>query len=457
MRFVDVDIDPGNGKGRHLNTEYSAPRSPFASILRVTGGNFLEMYDFMIFGYYSTSIAKAFFPNKSEFTGLMLSLATFGAGFLMRPLGAIVLGGYSDRHGRRAGLLLTLTLMAFGTLSIACTPGYATIGIAAPLIVLLGRLLQGLSAGAELGGVSVYLAEIAPPHRKGLYVSWQSASQQLAVIFAAVLGMALSYKIAPAAMDAWGWRVPLWIGCALVPFLFWIRSSLAETEQFLARRKRFTMPEILRSLVKNWRIVLIGTMLTALTTTAFYMITAYTPTYGARTLHLERSSTLLVTLCVGVSNFILLPVMGRLSDSIGRRPLLFACTALVLLTAYPALAWLVQSPSFDRLLAVELWLSVLYASYNGAMVVYLTEIMPLDVRSTGFSLSYSLATAVFGGYTPAICTYLIHRTNNGAVPGAWLSVAASLALVAAVCTMRMAGLRKEERHGGTVRTASVQG
>jgi MFS family permease len=420
----------------------------------VTSGNFLEMYDFMIFGYYSTAIAKAFFPTKSEFVGLMLSLATFGAGFLMRPLGAIVLGGYSDRHGRRAGLLLTLTLMAFGTLSIAATPGYAAIGLAAPLIVLLGRLLQGLSAGAELGSVSVYLAEIAPPHRKGLYVSWQSASQQLAVIFAAVLGMVLSYKLAPAAMNAWGWRVPLWIGCAVVPFLFWIRSSLAETEVFLARRKRLAMPDILRSLMKNWRIILIGTMLTTLTTTAFYMITAYTPTYGATALHLARSSTLTVTLCVGVSNFIMLPLMGRLSDSIGRRPLLFTCTALVLLTAYPALLWLVQRPTFSRLLAVELWFSLLYASYNGAMVVYLTEIMPLDVRSTGFSLSYSLATAIFGGYTPAICTYLIHRTKNGAVPGIWLSIAALLALVAAVCTTRMSGLRKEERHTSVLARAT---
>ncbi len=403
------------------------------------------MYDFMIFGYYSTSIAKAFFPNRSEFTGLMLSLATFGAGFLMRPLGAIVLGGYSDQHGRRSGLLLTLALMAFGTLSIACTPGYATIGIAAPLIVLLGRLLQGLSAGAELGGVSVYLAEIAPENRKGLYVSWQSASQQVAVVFAAVISLVLSQQLAPVAMDKWGWRVPLWIGCAVVPFLFWIRSSLEETQTFLARKKRFSMPEILYSLVSNWKIVLIGTMMTTLTTTAFYMITAYTPTYGANALHLARSSTLVVTLCVGISNFVMLPLMGRLSDSVGRRSLLFACTGLVLLTAYPALAWLVQAPSFDRLLLVELWLSVLYASYNGAMVVYLTEIMPIDVRSTGFSLSYSLATAIFGGYTPAICTYLIHVTNNRAMPGAWLSVAAVCALAAVSATLLITGLRKEVR------------
>ena len=419
--------------------------SPLSAILRVTSGNFLEMYDFMVFGYYSTWIAKTYFPNRSEFAALMLSLATFGAGFLMRPLGAVVLGSYADRHGRRAGLLLTLLLMAAGTLSIACTPGYATIGLAAPLIVLLGRLLQGLSAGAELGSVSVYLSEIAPPHRKGLYVSWQSASQQLAVIAAAVLGLVLAEKLSPAAMEAWGWRVPLWLGCALIPFLFWIRSSLEETAPFLARKKRTSTPEIFRSLRLNWRIVVIGAMLTAFTTTAFYMITAYTPTYGISTLHLERRSALLVTLCVGLTNFILLPVMGSLSDRIGRRPLLLLCTLLAILTGYPALSWLTAAPSFHRLLLVELWLAVLYASYNGAMVVYLTEVMPADVRSTAFSLAYSLATAVFGGYTPAICTYLIHVSNNKAVPGAWLATAAALALLATVLKGK-----SQEEHGQTI-------
>ena len=423
---------------------HPAPRSSISSVLRVTSGNFLEMYDFMIFAYYAPAIAKTFFPLQSEFASLMLSLATFGAGFLMRPIGAIVLGGYSDRNGRRAGLLLTLALMAFGTLSIACTPGYRTIGILAPCLVVAGRLLQGLSAGAELGGVSVYLSEIAPPNRKGFYVSWQSASQQMAVIFAAIISIVLISKLSPADMAAWGWRIPLWFGCLLIPVLFLIRSSLAETEQFLARRQHPNMRQIMRSLMTHWNIIAIGTMLTALTTTAFYMITAYTPTYGSTTLHLARSSNLVVTLCVGVSNFVMLPLMGALSDRIGRRPLLWVCTISVLLTAYPALYWLIQSPSFARLLIVELWLSLLYASYNGAMVVYLTEIMPIDVRSTGFSLAYSLATALFGGFTPAICTFFIHATGNRAMPGAWLSVAAACALAAVALTHSIPSLKKEQ-------------
>jgi MFS family permease len=362
----------------------------------------------------------------------MLSLMTFGAGFLMRPLGAIVLGAYTDRHGRRAGLLLTLGLMSVGIFSIACMPGYATIGLLAPLLVLVGRLLQGFSAGMELGGVSVYLSEIATPGHKGFYVSWQSGSQQVAVMFAALSGVVLSSALPPEKMTLWGWRVPLLLGCVIVPFLFRLRRSLQETDEFIARKRRPSTSEILRSLTANCGIVVIGMMMVTMTTVSFYMITAYTPTFGNAVLHLASIDSLIVTLCVGASNLFWLPVMGALSDRIGRRPLLFACTILMLVTAYPAMLWLVRDPSFSKLLTVELWLSFIYGSYNGAMVVFLTEIMPIDVRTTGFALAYSLATAVFGGFTPAISTYLIHFTGNRAVPGLWLSFAAACGLLAAL-------------------------
>lgn len=402
------------------------------AVVRVASGNFLEMYDFMVFGYYASAIARTFFPNGSAFAGLMLSLMTFGAGFLMRPLGAVLIGSYMDRVGRRKGLLLTLGLMSIGTLSIACVPGYARIGLLAPLLVLAGRLLQGLSAGVELGGVSVYLAEIATPGHKGFYVSWQSASQQCAVIFAALLGVLFSSQLSPSAMESWGWRLPLLVGCSLIPFLFLIRRSLEETPAFTRRESRPDGKAVLRSLALNWRLILIGMLMATMSTVAFYTITAYTPTFGKDVLHLAARGSLWVTLCVGVSNLLWLPVMGALSDRIGRRPLLLACTVLMLLTAYPALAWLVHSPSFARLLIVELWLSFLYASYNAALVVFLTEIMPLDVRTTGFALAYSLATALFGGFTPAISTYLIHATHNRAMPGVWLSFAALCGLSASL-------------------------
>jgi MFS family permease len=407
-------------------------RIGFKAIARVAAGNFLEMYDFMVFGYYAKAIAAAFFPLHNPFASLMLALMTFGAGFLMRPLGAIVLGAFIDRHGRRLGLLLTLSLMAVGTLSLAVTPGYASIGLAAPLLVLTGRLIQGFSAGAELGGVSVYLAEIAPPGRKGFYVSWQSASQQVAVIVAAVIGVTLSRTLGSTAMNAYGWRLPLIFGCLIVPVLFFLRRSLEETSAFSERTHQPSLREILSSLAGAWPAVALGMMLATTTTVAFYLITAYTPTFGSDVLKLSSLDAFVVTLCVGGSNLVWLPVMGALSDRVGRRPLLLACTGLMIATAYPAMRWLAAEPSFLRLLAVELWLSFLYASYNGAMVVFLTEIIPARVRASGFSLAYSLATALFGGFTPAICQGLIHQTGDRAMPGVWLSAAALLGLIAAL-------------------------
>src|ERR1700728_1076649 len=247
-------------------TEKIARKSAIMGVVRVSSGNFLEMYDFMVYGYYATAIAKAFFPTGNEFSSLMLSLATFGAGFLMRPLGALVLGAYADRHGRRKGLILTLALMSFGTLSIACLPGYRVIGLFAPVLILIGRLVQGFSAGMELGGVSVYLAEIATPGHRGFYCSWQSGRQQCAVIFAAVLGVAVSLRLSPQQTSDWGWRIPLIAGCAIIPFLFLIRRSLVETDEFLARKHRPSVREIMTSLATNWRIVALGMMLSTMTT-----------------------------------------------------------------------------------------------------------------------------------------------------------------------------------------------
>ncbi|RZF26440.1 MFS transporter [Paraburkholderia sp. UYCP14C] len=418
--------------------------SKVKTVFRVVSGNFLEMYDFMVYGYYASAIAKTYFPSGSDFASLMLSLSVFGAGFLMRPLGAIVLGAYIDHHGRRKGLILTLSLMALGTLTVATIPGYATIGLLAPVLVLFGRLLQGFSAGAELGGVSVYLSEIATKGNKGFYCSWQSGSQQVAVVFAALIGVMLN-KILPAdQMFAWGWRVPFLIGCLIVPFLFIIRRSLQETEEFTARKHRPSMGEILKSMLENYPIVLGGMGMVVMTTVSFYMITAYTPTFGKEVLKLSAIDALVVTVCVGISNLIWLPLSGALSDRIGRRPVLLAFTILTLLTAYPALQWLVAEPSFARLLAVQLWLSFLYGCYNGAMVVALTEVMPVEVRTAGFSLAYSLATTI-GGFTPAIATLLIHVTSNKAAPGLVLGVAAICGLLATLFLYRTPESRNQYR------------
>jgi len=408
----------------------------FVAILRVTSGNFLEQFDFFLFGFYATYISRVFFPTDSEFASLMLTFAVFAAGFLMRPLGAIILGSYIDKVGRRKGLVVTLSLMAMGTLLIACVPGYATIGIAAPILVVIGRLLQGFSAGAELGGVSVYLSEIAPPGRRGFYTSWQSASQQISIVLASILGYVINLMLTPAQIANYGWRIPFFVGCLIVPFLFLLRRSLAETDEFQARTQRPSTKEALRITLQHWRTVIAGMCMVAMTTTTFYLITVYTPTFGRSVLKLSTSDSLIVTLFVALSNFCWLPVGGYISDRIGRRPVLIGITVLAILTAYPAMSWLASAPTFERLLLVLLSFSFYFGVYNGAATAALTEVMPASVRVAGFSLAYSLATAIFGGLTPAMSTYLIEATHDKAAPAYWLCVAAVCGLGSALYLYR---------------------
>ena len=366
------------------STSPATVRAKAGAIFRVTSGNFLEQFDFFLFGFYATYIAHTFFPASSEFASLMMTFAVFGAGFLMRPIGAIVLGAYIDKVGRRKGLIVTLSIMAAGTFLIVLIPSYQSIGLWAPLLVLTGRLLQGFSAGAELGGVSVYLAEIATPGRKGFYTSWQSGSQQVAIMIAAAMGFALNVLLEESAIREWGWRIPFLFGCLIVPFIFFLRRKLEETEEFCARRHHLAMRQVFSTLLANWQVVFAGMLMVAMTTTAFYLITVYAPTFGKKVLMLSASDSLLVTLLVAVSNFIWLPVGGALSDRFGRKPVLIAMTLLALATSYPALTMLAAAPSFSMMLTVLLWLSFLYGLYNGAMIPALTEIMPTEVRVAGF-------------------------------------------------------------------------
>jgi len=262
-------------------------KSRIGAILRATSGNFLEQFDFFLFGFYASAIAKAFFPATNETAALLNAFGVFWLGALMRPVGAIVLGAYIDRIGRRLGLIVTLAIMALGTVTIAFCPTYATIGVAAPIIVLIGRLLQGFSAGVELGGVSVYLSEISTPGNRGFYTSFQSSSQQVAIFVAAIIGYVLSEMMPAATVAAWGWRIPFFIGCLIIPFIFFLRRTLEETPVFLAMKKHPTTAEVFSSAAANWKIIVLGMMVAVLTTTTFYFVTVYTPTFGKTVLKLS--------------------------------------------------------------------------------------------------------------------------------------------------------------------------
>jgi MFS transporter, MHS family, citrate/tricarballylate:H+ symporter len=411
-------------------------KSRISAILRATSGNFLEQFDFFLFGFYASAIAKAFFPSDNETAALLNTFGVFWLGALMRPVGAVVLGAYIDRIGRRQGLIVTLGIMAIGTVVIAFCPTYATIGVAAPVIVLIGRLLQGFSAGVELGGVSVYLAEISTPGNRGFYTSFQSASQQVAIFVAAIVGYVLSEMMPAATVTAWGWRIPFFIGCLIIPFIFVLRRTLEETPAFLAMKKHPSASEVFASALANWRIVVLGMMIAVLTTTTFYFVTVYTPTFGKNVLKLTTQDALIVTLLVAITNFIWNPVGGAVSDRLGRKPVLLTIAGLAFLTAYPALHWLVAAPTFGKMLAVEMMFSFYFGVYSGTMLGCLVEIVPAHVRTTCFSLAFALAAALFGTFTPFASTWLIDHTGDKASPGFWLMCAATLGIIATLTVYR---------------------
>jgi MFS transporter, MHS family, citrate/tricarballylate:H+ symporter len=411
-------------------------KSRIGAILRATSGNFLEQFDFFLFGFYASAIAKAFFPAENDAAALLNTFGVFWLGALMRPIGAIVLGAYIDKIGRRLGLIVTLGIMAIGTVVIAFCPTYASIGVAAPIIVLAGRLLQGFSAGVELGGVSVYLSEIATPGNRGFYTSFQSSSQQVAIFVAALLGFGLSELMPAATVAEWGWRIPFFIGCLIIPFIFALRRTLEETPAFLSMKKHPTTAEVFASAAANWRIVLLGMLMATLTTVTFYFVTVYTPTFGKTVLKLTSHDSLLVTLMVAVTNFIWNPVGGALSDRIGRKPVLLTIAILSLLTAYPALHWLIVAPTFGKMLAVEMMFSFYFGVYSGTMLGALVEVVPAHVRTTCFSLAFALAAGLFGTFTPFASTWLIQHTGDKASPGYWLMCAAACGIVAALAIYR---------------------
>jgi MFS transporter, MHS family, citrate/tricarballylate:H+ symporter len=443
---------PRSRRARDQGEKFVMPQSPgsppvqlksrIGAILRATSGNFLEQFDFFLFGFYAPYIAKAFFPSDNETASLLNTFGVFWLGALMRPVGAIVLGAYIDRIGRRKGLIVTLSIMAIGTVTIALCPDYASIGVVAPIIVLIGRLLQGFSAGVELGGVSVYLAEISTPGNRGFYTSFQSSSQQVAIFVAAIIGYVLNQYVTSDTIGLFGglafakWRIPFFIGCLIIPFIFFLRRTLEETPEFLAMKKHTSAADVFRSAAANWKIVVLGMMVAVLTTTTFYFVTVYTPTFGRSVLKLTSQDALLVTLLVAVTNFFWNPVGGAVSDRIGRKPVLLTIACLSLVTAYPALNWLVTAPTFGKLLAVQMMFSFYFGVYSGTMLGALVEVVPKHVRSTCFSMAFALAAGLFGTFTPFASTWLINHTGDKASPGFWLMCAAALGIFAALTIYR---------------------
>jgi len=402
-----------------------------ATTFAVVLGNALEWYEVVVYGYLAAVIARLFFPAIDPGTSLLLTFASFGLTYLSRPLGALMLGLYADRFGRKTALQLTIWLMVGASAVIALTPTYQTIGIAAPVIVVVARLVQGFSAGGEFGTATAYLAE-QDAARRGYLASWQFASQGLTALLATGSAAALTTFLSTEAIEAFGWRLPFLFGLLLYPIGIYIRAHVAETADFSAARER---PERL-SLNGHWRALSTAVGLIVVGTVAVYTI-IFLPSYAVRSLHLPASTGFIAGIVTGVLQLALVPVFGALSDRIGRTAAPMAAAAVMLLGSWPALTWLNAAPSFERLFFLQALLGLAIAAYLGPMPALLAELFPVRARSAGLSLSYAIGVAVFGGIAPFVHAWLIIETGDPAAPSFYLVAAAIVSLVALLAARRL--------------------
>jgi MHS family proline/betaine transporter-like MFS transporter len=403
-------------------------------IVAASIGNALEWFDFLIYGYFAVTIAKLFFPTGDDTVSLLLTLGTFGVSYLVRPLGAIVIGAYTDRHGRRAGLSLSILLMMVGTATMAVVPTYETVGLAAPLIVLLARLLQGFSVGGEFGSATAFLVEHSEK-RKGLFASWQWASQGLTGIAASLFGVVLTGALTPDQLLSWGWRVPFFFGLLLGPVGFYIRSRMNETPEFAATKPTQTP---LRDLLTHHPIpVLLAVGASIISNSSNYLI-LYIPTYAMKELHLPQSTGFTATLVGALVLGVVAPFAGHVSDKIGRPRIMLAMTVLFLITAYPTFWLMVAYPSLASAIAAAGWLSLVKAGYSGILPSLLAELFPTETRGVGMSLSYSISVTIFGGFAPFVATWLIATTADPLSPSFYLMFTAALSFAALAAINRHA-------------------
>jgi MFS transporter, MHS family, proline/betaine transporter len=416
----------------------SAPK-PY-QIAAAVIGNALEWYDFIVFGFFAIIISRLFFPADSQYASLLLTTATFGVGFFMRPVGGILLGIYADRHGRKAALLAVIASMTVAIVLIAFAPTYAAIGIGAPLIIVLARLLQGFSAGGEFASATAFLIESAPDGRRGFYGSWQMVGQGLAVLIGALLGTVLTHTLAPEALDSWGWRIPFLFGLIIGPVGLYIRHNLAETDAFLQSEQRSAIRGAAsRALAAHAREILVCFGIVVSGTISFYVILIYIPTFARTQLHLPLDQAFLAQAIGLACEVALIPICGALSDRVGRKPVMIASLLLSLLVTYPLFVWVSSSPSFSSLLIMQVVLCSLFGVGNGPVSTALGEQFPTRVRSTALAIGYNIAVMLFGGFAQFFVTWLIHATGTPIAPAFYLIFGALVGLLAALFLVERAG------------------
>lgn len=401
-----------------------APRAsiPIVPVLAATVGNALEWFDLAAYGFFAVPISKAFFPAADPTASMLLALGAFAASYLARPVGAVVLGAYADRRGRTVALMASIWLMALGTLAIAVTPTYSSIGVTAPICVVLARLVQGFSAGGEFGPAVALLFE-SSKRRGGLLASWMLASQALSTIMAAALGVALTRFLSPGELESWGWRVPFVLGLLIAPAGFLLRRHVHEPE-----RESLTAYGPLRELASMWkRALLIGIGAIVVSTSANYFL-LYLPVYAKTTLQMGPTVGFEAALLGGCVLFALTPIVGAMSDRIGRRAPMIWAAFLIPLCVVPLVYVLARRPSVHALFSAVLCLAVLKALYQGGLVAFLAELFPPRLRASGINVASNICIPIFGGLFPLTQTWLIKTTGDSAAPSLYLAAAALLSL-----------------------------
>src|ERR1700722_3620461 len=404
--------------------------------LAVTIGNMLEFYDFITYSFFAIQIGRTFFPTDSRYASLMLSLATFGAGFITRPIGGLVIGSYSDRAGRKPAMILSFVMMGCAIIVLAVTPSYETIVVAAPIIVIVARMTQGFALGGEVGPTTAYLMEAASPRNRGFSVSWQPASQQIAATAGALVGVVLAKSMDNAALDAYGWRIAFLLGAVCLPFGVWMRSRLPETVH-AAEAKAISPPNEGKSvgvIRANARIIALGLLILASGTIITY-VTQYMTTYAQQTLQVATDLAFATTVVSNGAGILGALVGGWLADRFGRWPVMVWPQALALLLTYPVFLWIVDTRSAMALLGGFGFLALVGSIPYSAFYVALVEGLPKRIRGTVFATIYAVAIASFGGTAQLIVTWLIHVTGNALGKGCVKLLATAIGL-AAMAMMR---------------------
>ncbi|AWN52466.1 MFS transporter [Methylobacterium sp. 17Sr1-1] len=395
-------------------------------------GNALEFYDFTVYAFFAKAIGEAFFPASDASHSLLASLALFGVGYVMRPIGGALIGALADRAGRKPAMLVTIALMAVGMLMLAACPGYAQIGGWAQAIVIAGRLIQGLALGGEVGPSTAYLLEAAPAKHRGFVTSWQIASQGCAALFAGLLATSLALVLGDAAMAEWGWRVMFLVGLAVVPVGLVIRSHLPETAGAAEDpdAAASTGAVIGRLLREHGRLLGL-TFLVIAASTVSNAVGTNMPVYAGATLGLSETAATAVPIALGLASVAFPLLGGVLADRYGRRPVMIWPRALILILAVPAFAWLLRAPGPAAVYAVTFLLSALSSINAAAIIVGIPESLPRAVRSSGLAIVYALAVSVFGGSTNYVINWLIAATGDRMAPAYYLAAFSLIGTVAA--------------------------